>query len=90
MADRWAAPVKDPVDEGWFIVVTIPKVGIGRAEELLFMTAITDANEAERAVRKELGGLHCRVEMRFRMSARALANSGVHAGGVKLLRRGIQ
>lgn len=85
MVDYLAAPAPDPVHEGWFIVVTIPKVGIGRAEELHYMTAIPDADAAERAVRKELGSLYCKIEVRFRMSARALANSGVPAGGVKLV-----
>ena len=70
-------------DSGWFVVVTVPKVGFGSSHQVSFAAAIPDSSVAKRAVQKALGGLHCVVEVRFRMSPKALGRLNVPKGAIK-------
>ena len=81
-----AAIIRDELDSGWLVVVTIPTLrGIGIDDRLFFAAAVTDSADAKRAVQKTLGGLHCIVEARIRMTPKAFARLDVRLGQVKRL-----
>ena len=86
MSDQSATIAPEPEGNGWFVVVTVPKVGgIGSADQLLFAAAIADAADAKRAIQQALGGLHCTIEARIRMTPKALARMDVSTGEIKRL-----
>lgn len=68
---------------GWLIEVSMPLMRIRAPRQLVFAAAIDDADQAVQAVRRSLGGLHCAVDARCRLSPRALARLGVEKGQVK-------
>ncbi len=72
-------------DGGWLVAATVPKVGFGSSDQILFAAAISDPAEAKLAVQKSLGGLHCQIEARMRMTAKALAHLDVGKGDIKRL-----
>ena len=57
---------------GWLVEVLVRRVQNKEPEQRLFAAAIADEKAATTAVRKSLGGLHCIVEARCRLSPRAL------------------
>ena len=57
---------------GWLVEVLVRRVPSPEPEQRLFAAAIPDEQAATTAVRKSLGGLHCIVEAKCRLSPRAL------------------
>ena len=57
---------------GWLIEVLVRRVPSKEPEQRFFAAAIADEEAATAAVRKSLGGLHCVVEAKCRLSLRAL------------------
>jgi len=63
----------------------MPRVHAGRPAQTVFAVAIEHESGAVDAVRRVLGGLHCRVDARCRLSSRALARLGVGPGEAKAI-----
>ena len=85
MSER-AATMATRSGNGWLVVVTMRRLrGIGSDDQLLFAAALADPANAERSVQKALGGLHCTIEARIRMTPKALARLNVPLGKVKHL-----
>lgn len=73
---------------GWLVEVLVPRMHATEREQRLFAAAIAEDQAAAMAVRKSLGGLHCVVEAKCRLSVRALLRLGVPQGKVVPMRSG--
>ena len=71
---------------GWLVEVLVRRVPSTEPEQRLFAAAIADQEEATTAVRKSLGGLHCIVEAKCRLSPRALQRLRAPDGKVVQMR----
>ena len=82
---------QSPIDQcslpgGWLVEVRVFRLHLKEDEQKLFVAAIADQEAATAAVRKTLGGLHCVVEAKCRLSARALQRLRAHPGNVVPMR----
>lgn len=68
------SPISDQCSQptGWLVEVRVFRLHLKEDEPRLFAAAIPDEQAATVAVRKSLGGLHCVIEAKCRLSARAL------------------
>ena len=64
--------IENSESHGWLVEVLVRRVPSKEPEQRLFAAAIADEKAATTAVRKSLGGLHCIVEAKCRLSQRAL------------------
>ena len=73
----------EPVRDGWLVEVSLPRLHGTEPTQILFAAAIEEAHTAVDAVRQAIGGLHCAIEAKCRLSPRALAQLAVSRGNVK-------
>jgi hypothetical protein len=68
---------------GWLVEVSMPRLHAKDAKQILFAAAIEDAQTAVDTVRHTIGGLHCSIEAKCRLSSRALSQLALTPGDVK-------
>lgn len=86
------APAKMPeqsgivaLRSGWIVEAMVPTRHAMKPSQIVFAASIEDADAAVDAVRLAIGGLHCEVEAKIRLSPRALAQLAVRPGEVRSL-----
>ena len=87
MLFRLPKPSQDPAASpaGWLVEVETPLVGWDIERRSLFAVGTADESRAVELVRKAVGGLHCAVHLKMKMSQRAIAGMNVGREEVKLL-----
>lgn len=83
MPSEALSPTIEPMQAGWLVEVSMPRLHAREPAQILFAAAIDDAHAAVSVVRRTVGALHCAIEARCRLSPRALSQIGVTPGGVK-------
>ena len=85
MQFRWPKPVEDPAASpvGWLVEVETPLLGWDIGRRCLFAVGAADEVRALELVRTAVGGLHCAVQVKLKLSQRALAGMNVGREQVK-------
>lgn len=74
-----------PAQNGWIVEALVPRLNAQKPSQMVFAAAIEDGQAAVDAVRQVIGGLHCDIEAKCRLSPRALAQLAVRPGKVRSL-----
>ena len=87
MQFRPSTPMEDPAASpaGWLVEVETPLLGWDIERRSLFAVGTADEGRAVELVRRAVGGLHCAVHLKMKMSQRALAGLNVGREQVKML-----
>ena len=87
MLFRSPKPSEDPAASpaGWLVEVATPLLGWDIERRSLFAVGSADEDRAVKLVRSAVGGLHCAVRIKLKLSQRALAGMKVRPEQVKLL-----
>ena len=70
---------------GWLVEVETPLLGWDIERRCLFAVGTADEGRAVNLVRSAVGGLHCAVRVKLKLSQRALAGMNVGREQVKML-----
>ena len=80
--------VEDPsaaFPAGWLVEVDTPLLGLNKERRCLFAVGAADEVRALELVRTAVGGLHCAVHVKLKLSQRALAGMNVGREQVRML-----
>jgi hypothetical protein len=73
------------IRNGWIVEALVPALHASAPSQIVFAVSIEDADAAVDAVRRAIGGLHCEIEAKIRLSPRALTQLSVRPGEVRSL-----
>ena len=87
MLFRLPKPYQDPgaSPAGWLVEVETPLLGWDIERRSLFAVGTPDESRAVELVRIAVGGLHCSVQVKLKLSQRALAGMSLGREQVKML-----
>lgn len=89
MKFRLHKPLEKPgaLPEGWLVEVEIPVLGWPIERRSLFAVGCAEEECAVQLVRSAVGGLHCAVQAKLKLSSGALTELNVSREEVKMLRQ---